>query len=77
MLDVGHPYNRHPYNMRRFEMLGDLPHFAADAIMTYANRGHDWQERRRELCAVTHPAWLQVELDRLMAPKQRCTEALP
>ena len=70
-------YTEHPYNMGRFDDLDDLPRVAANKIMAYASRGHDWIERRQRLCSAVHPAWLQVELDRLITPKQRRTEASP
>ena len=63
----------HMNSIRRFDTLADLPSAAADAIMAYIRRGHDWQERRRVLSAETLPAWLQVEIDRLMSPVKETT----
>jgi len=66
----------HPYNMRRFDALDELPRVAAEVIVAYANRGcspftgkqrPDRAEHRAALI-VNNPTWLQVEIDRILQP---------
>ena len=72
-----------PYNLRRFDDLGELPGAAASAIIAYAQRGADWSGRccpdraaARKILLANQPPWLQVEIDRLTAPKLDRAEGL-
>ncbi len=69
-------YHEHPYSLREFGSLDELPAAAASAIVAYANRGCGWSGQQRpgraaarEILLSNQPPWLQVEIDRLTAPR--------